>query len=107
MPIKRRTLKRRVFDELKLAELIDGPGTCLLAGYGYYLAHSGPEAVAGEVGGFFWELTPRGQEIVLERMRADWEQHHSTVSAMVEGKSWAERQFGKPAASVGGNHGAD
>lgn len=107
MPIKRRTMKRRDIDEMKLAELIEGPGTCLLAGAGYYLAHHGPEAVAGEAGGFFWELSPRGQEIVLNRMRADWERLHATIAAMAEGKTWAERQFGKPTATIGGNHVAD
>lgn len=107
MPVKKRIAKGRDIDDFKLDELIEGPGTCLLAGGGYYLPHSGPGAVAGEAGGFFWELSPRGQEIVLERMRADWERLYPTVLAMADAEPWAARQFGNPAQRDGGVRGSE
>lgn len=102
MPIKRRVAKGRDMDELKISELIEGPGACLLAGCGYYLPHKGAGAVAGEAGGFFWELSPRGQQAVLERMRADWERMHHTIMATAEKEPWAAREFGIPGANNGG-----
>lgn len=94
MPVKKRTAKGRDLDWAKIEELIEGPGTCLLAGMGYYLPHNGAGAVAGEAGGFWWELSPRGQKIVLERMRADWRRLNRTIMAMTDQEPWAARQFG-------------
>lgn len=87
MPVKRRVAKSREIDELKISELIEGPGTCLLAGCGYYLPHNGPGAVAGEAGGFFWELSQTGQKIVLERMRDGWSRHGKAVMAWWRGET--------------------
>lgn len=96
MPVKKRVAKGREMDEAKLAELIDGPGSCLLAGMGYYLPHWGAGALAGDAGGFWWEITPAGREVVLERMRADWHRYGAAIMATATSEPWALRQFGQP-----------
>lgn len=97
MPVKKRVAKSRDIDELKIAELIEGPGTCLLAGMGYYLPHNGPGAIEGDAGGFWWEITPAGQTVVLDRMQADWRRIGASIISKTEGDIWALREFGEPA----------
>jgi hypothetical protein len=59
MPVKKRRAKHRTLDRLKREELFYGPGTCLLAGAGYYQWHHGPAAIIGETGGFFGSYPTR------------------------------------------------
>jgi hypothetical protein len=96
MPVKRRASKSRSIDDLQIQELQEGPGTCLLAGMGYYQPRFGPGAIPGESGGFFWELPADGQARILGRMRDDWERHRELVMAAWQGPGlpWAAREFG-------------
>jgi hypothetical protein len=114
MPVKRRTSKSRNLDSLKIKELFYGPGTCLLAGAGYWQPLRGhPGAVPGEEGGFFWNLTEAGQRRTIERMREDWFRHRDEVLAAWDERDehdlyiwrehhsdcvrpWAETEFGEP-----------
>lgn len=52
---------------LKIEELWYGPGSCLLAGMGYW--H----------GDFFWHLSEEKQRAVVAEMRADWFRHREEV----------------------------
>ena len=100
MPIKRRIAKGRDIDDLKLGELVEGPGSCLLAGAGYYLHPSGQWGVPSPHGenAFYWEASEAGQALILAAMRADWDRvgarlmadHHDPQSI------WSFRKFGPP-----------
>jgi len=67
MPTKRRVRKSRDLTDLKIQELWYGPGSCLLAGGGYWR------------GAFFWELDPSEQADVVAEMREDWQRHDERV----------------------------
>lgn len=106
MPVKRRSAKgRKHLDSMEMEELLYGPGTCLLAGCGYYQPHHGPGSVPGEAGGYFWELTEAGQQRQIDIMRADWERchqaimeawSHRTPHAGDPAEPWALTAFGDP-----------
>ena len=90
MPVKRRIEKSRSIDEWKMSELFHGPGTCLLAGLGYFRGH---------LGGYFHNITPEQQAEMIEAMRLDWEIHHARImkEANAAGikKPWALIEFGE------------
>jgi hypothetical protein len=98
MPIKRRITKGREIDDLKLGELVEGPGSCLCAGAGYYLPHQGPGALAGNPGGFFWDVSKTGQAHLLDLMRADWDRVGARLMADHDDPQaiWSFRKFGPP-----------
>lgn len=74
MPIKRRVDKSRTLDRSKIREMHHGPGTCLLAGCGYWE-------------GDFWHRLGDGlRERIVRRMRDDWERHSATVL-----QAWEDR----------------
>jgi hypothetical protein len=89
---KKRLPKRASLDEMKLRELMHGPGTCLLAGEGYeYSRLDRPRP-----------LTWAERTEMLAEMRADWERHRDAVMAAWAAEErpagqrpWAER-FDKP-----------
>jgi len=99
MPIKRRVAKSRTLDSLKMSELWYGPGSCLLAGGGYY--H----------GDFYWNLDDGQQAAVVAEMREDWLRNSDQVLEAWDLRSghdlwigqnhhadqlrpWAEEEFG-------------
>lgn len=100
MPIKRRVNKGRDIDDLRLGELVEGPGSCLLAGAGYYL-HSDPrfgfKSPSGE-NAFFWQASDEGKAIILAAMRADWDRVGAQLIAQHDDPQsiWSFRQFGPP-----------
>lgn len=118
MPVKRRVSKGRDIDDLKLVELVEGPGRCLLAGCGYYLWPADEWRIRGHKwggvaspdgeDGFFWEVSEAGQAIILEAMRADWNRVGAGIMAQAADPQdvWAFAQFGPPE-SWAGNGGSN
>jgi hypothetical protein len=86
MPAKRRLDKFRPLDEHQFAELVEGPGTCLLAGLGY----CGPNSTA------YWHLNANEQDSVRRRMRRDWQRIGHKILADNGRDVWALREFGEP-----------
>lgn len=98
MPTKRRTAKHRTLDDHMIEELLHGPGSCLLAGCGYYR------------GGFFWKLPEDDKPAVIAEMREDWFRHREQVLAAWDSRDehpwrkqhtdqtrpWAETEFEGP-----------
>lgn len=97
MPTNRTRRKRGKIDldAHKIGELHHGPGTCLLAGLGYFMHPDLPGAVRGSEIGFHWQLSDESKATVLAAMRADWTLHRETVLAewTEEGEPWAQRHF--------------
>lgn len=97
MPIKRRRDKSRSLDQFKIRELHRGPGSCLLAGCGYW------------EGDFYHRLDDEMQAMVRLDMREDWERHSATILQAFEDRTeherycdkglkepWALTEFGMP-----------
>ena len=104
MPVKRRIEKSRKIDAMKIKELHYGPGTCLLAGCGYYVPGSQK---------FYFDHSEQEQDEIVEWMREDWTRHHRQVMASWEARDehdlyiashhhgdpaepWALTEFGQP-----------
>lgn len=75
MPVKKRTPKHARLAEMKVHELMHGPGTCLFAGEGYQLSR-----IEGA-----HQLSAAERAEMLNEMRDDWERHRDLVLA-----TWAE-----------------
>ena len=97
MPIKRRRDKSRTLDTFKIRELHRGPGSCLLAGCGYW------------EGDFYDRLDEEQQAMVRLDMREDWERHSAAILQAFEDRTeheiyldgdlaepWALTEFGIP-----------
>lgn len=69
MPVKRRLAKGRALDEFRIAELMYGPDTCLLAGCGY----------AADISGIWRDQTDETRAAIIEAMRTDWQLHAEKV----------------------------
>ena len=106
MPTNRnkRARKSEAPDSMKISELHYGPGTCLLAGCGYYLPGSHK---------FYWQLDDAEKADVVSWMRDDWLRYHSEVMAAWKARDahdqyiardhhgdptepWALTEFGEP-----------
>lgn len=71
MPVKRRASKaRRELDSQHIECLMYGPDVGLLNGCGY-----DDDALGGSV----YNMDDAGREIVIERMREDWERHSALI----------------------------
>ncbi|MBX7459260.1 hypothetical protein K3152_13485 [Qipengyuania sp. 1NDH17] len=99
MPTNRTRRKRskQDLDQHKLSELHHGPGTCLLAGCGYFMHPDWPGAVPGNQTGFYWELSDENQAMVREAMLSDWRLYRDEVMAAWDGEGdpWALTEFGE------------
>lgn len=82
---KRRARGRADLDNFKLAQLVNGPEDCLIAGDGYHEA--GTKA-------FYWNASETGQQAILDEMRRDWLLHHLTVKEAADSDPWAQGKFG-------------
>lgn len=100
----RRTRGRPQLDNLKISELHYGPGTCLLAGAGYYIPNSRK---------FYFQHTEEEQAHIIAWMRDDWMLGHRIVMEAWDNRDehdlyiarehhgdpaepWALTEFGEP-----------
>lgn len=85
MPVKRRLAKGRALDEFRIAELMYGPATCLLAGCGY----------SADLEGNWRDQTDQARAEVIEAMRSDWRLHAAKVWAAWHDRNPHELQIAK------------